>query len=173
MSRAAPLVAWILLVAVAFGGAPDGARPDQTAWLLRLLTGDWAGENPMVVAHFQLMGLWPLAFALLLRRHWRDRPVPAWPFLLGSLALGCFVLLPWFATRAEPISLPDRSPWLVATGGALGLVAAGFLAWGLLAGDVAAWWQGVRTDSFLWAMSWDFLAFTLLLVVTLARRVRG
>ncbi len=160
MTRVAFFAAWVALVALGFGPlAPAEPRPDQTEWLIRLLTGDWAGENPAVVAEFCLMGLWPPLLALLLRDRWRERPVPAWPFLLASVGLGCYALLPWFFL-ARPGS-PPRPPGLLGrlAGAALALTSAGFLAWGLLAGDLPAFWQGVQTDPFLWAMTLDFAAF--------------
>jgi len=161
--RSAYAVAWFLLVGVAFGFAPP-ARPDQMAWILRLLTGQWAGENPLVVAHFQLMGIWPLAMAALWRKEWK-RPghLPAWPFLLGAFALGCFTLLPYAALRRAPELGPPGVPaWVW---GLLGLGFVGFAGWGLLAGDIAGWVTTARTDGFVWPMAWDFTAFAVLFAV--------
>lgn len=150
-------IAWIGVTAVAFGLAPPN-REDLWEWLVRLLTGDWAGENPLVVAHFQMMGLWPLAMAALWRREWhRAGRLPAWPFLLAALGLGCFVLVPYALLRKEPaLGDPGVPRWIW---GLLGAGFAGFGAWGLAAGDVGAWVAGVRTDGFLWPMAWDFLLF--------------
>ncbi len=155
--RIAWLVFWLLLIAVAFGLSPPN-RPDLWPWLGRLLTGDWAGENPMVVAHFQLMGVWPLTMAALLRREWaRPGMVPAWPFLIGAFALGCFVLLPYLILRRAPAL--GAPPVHSAVWALLALVGVGFLGWGFGAGSVSGWLEGVRTDGFLWPMAWDFLAF--------------
>ena len=171
MHRLVPLLAWILLVVVAFGPwAPAEARPDQTEWLIRLMTGDWEGENLLVVAEFQLMGIWPVLCALLLRAEWRARPVPAWPFLLASFALGCFVLIPWFATRpAEPLELapPSRPRGFLAA--VLGLVAAALITWGTAFGDPVDFVASVSTNPFLWAMTWDFGAFAALFAVVAIR----
>lgn len=150
-------IAWAIGMGLAFGLAPPN-RPDLWDWLVRLLTGQWTGENPLVVAHFQLMGIWPMLCAALLRREWA-RPVrlPAWPFLLGAFGLGCFVLLPYLFLRRAPALGDPGVPRLV--WGALGAAFAGFLGWGLVAGDLPAWLHAVRTDGFMWPMAWDFLLF--------------
>lgn len=156
-------ILWLVGTAAAFGLAPP-ARPDQWAWILRLLGGEWAGENPLVVAHFQLMGIWPIAMAALWRREWwRRGRLPAWPFLLASFGLGCFALLPYAVLRREPeLGRPGVWAWVWALL-AIGFV--GFLAWGLTAGDVQAWVATARTDGFVWPMAWDFALFAVLFAV--------
>ena len=162
-------ISWVLLSAVAFGLAPPN-RPDLSAWLIRLLVGDVGGENPMVVAHFYMMALWPLTMAAVWRREWsRPGRLPAWPFLLGAFGLGCFALLPYAALRAEPdLEDPGVPSWIW---GALAAGFAGLGAWGLGAGDLGAWWAAVQSDGFMWPMTWDFCAFFALFV--LERRARS
>lgn len=171
MGRLSAAIAWVVLVGLAFGLAPP-ARTDQTAWVLRLLTGDWVGEEPWVVAQFQWMGLWPLWTALLLRGEARARPVPAWPFLLGSFALGCFALLPWFALRRGPRTAPPAGtldhpllPLLPA------IPAVGLLGWAVLAGDPSRFLAILGSDGFVWPMTFDFAAFWI--VTTLEARARA
>ena len=169
--RLAYAILWLVGVAVAFGPAPPN-RPDLWPWLVRLLSGDWAGENPMVVAHFQMMGLWPLAMAALWRKEWhRPGRLPAWPFLLGGFVLGCFVILPYAVLRRERAEASPGVPsWLWAL---LALGFAGFAAWGLIAGDPAGWLASVRTDGFLWPMAWDFGLFTVLFAAESRGRLWG
>ncbi|HMV69325.1 MAG TPA: hypothetical protein PKA64_20960, partial [Myxococcota bacterium] len=128
MDRRVAGALWGILALLAFGLAPP-ARPDWAAWCGRLVSGDWAGEDPAIVAHFQMMGVWPLAWAVLLRRDLRARPLPAWPFVLGSMALGALALLPWFVLRPAA-QRPAEEGWieralvhplLLAAGGGAGL----------------------------------------------------
>lgn len=150
-------VVWLSSSVIGMGLAPPN-RPDLMAWILRLLTGDWAGENPLVVAHFQLMGVWPLLMIALWRREWwRRGRLPAWPFLLGGFVLGCYVIMPYAFLRREPELGDPGVPRLVWA--ALGVVFVGLLIWGVAAGDVLAWATAVRTDGFMWPMMWDFLLF--------------
>ena len=162
---------WLAAVGVAFGLAPPN-RPDLWPWVLRLLTGRWEGENPMVVAHFQLMGVWPLLLAALWRREWaRPGRLPAWPFLIAAFALGCFVLMPYAALRRAPALGNPGVPRLVWA--ALGLTFVGFSAWGLSAGDVPGWFAAVRGDGFLWPMAWDFALFAVLFAAEARGRLVG
>ncbi len=162
-----------LLVLAGFGIAPP-VREDVWGWCLAIARGEFDGTDPWVVAHFQLMGLWPLVFFVQLREDLRARPVPAWPFVVGSMALGAYVLSWWFivrrpgARREGAVERVAGSPWL-----GLGIAAAvvGWVAWAASRGDLAAWEATRRADGFVWTMSWDFLALWALSVV--AARERG
>ncbi len=135
-------------------------RPDQNAWVLRLLTGQWSGEEPSVVALFQLMGVWPLAMAALLAPRLRRRPVPLWPFALGSMALGAFVLLPGLALGGEPGPEARWQGWLRhrALLSVLGLATVSLVGWAVVAGDAAAFRAAWRSEQFVHVMSHDFVA---------------
>jgi hypothetical protein len=164
-------VVWAAVTLVGMGFAPPN-RPDLWAWLVRLMTGDWAGENPLVVAHFQLMGVWPLLMIALWRREWRRHGrLPAWPFLIGSFVLGCYAAMPYAFLRKEPALGDPGVPRLV--WGVLGSAFLALAGWGLAAGDVAAWAAAVRTDGFMWPMMWDFLLFAGLFVAESRGRLWG
>ncbi len=167
-ARVAVALGWLGLLGVGFGVGP-AQGPGTGELVLDLLTGRFAPHPPWLVAHFQLMGLWPLLFAFALRGEWRAR-VPAWPFLLGSLALGCYALLPWFVLRA-PAEVDRRGPLgHPAVPAALAAAALAWAAWAAVAGDGGDWWHLVRTDGFTWAMTWDFAAFWGLSVLEARRR---
>lgn len=91
--------------------------------------------------------------------------------LLGGMVLGCFAVLPYAVLRrdSEPGS-PGVPQWgwaLLATG------FLGFGGWGLVAGDVGGWLAMVRTDGFLWPMTWDFALFSGLFVAEARGRLLG
>ena len=162
--RAIAAAGWLLLVFIAFGPlAPTESRPDQSEWIWRLLSGQWEGENVVLVALFQCMGIWPMLMVLRLRAVWTDPGRPAWPFLGGAFVLGCFALLPWFAwTTREEAPAPPASRGAAALSAVLGASALGLLGWGAFSGDAAGFLELFRSDAFVWAMSWDFVAFWLL-----------
>lgn len=109
--RVGAVVLWVALIGEAVVWAPP-ARPDQGAWVLRLLTGQWDGEEPVVVALFNLMGVWPFVLAAQLAPWLRRRPLPLWPFALGSMVLGAFVLLPGLAVGGAPQPMGRWQGWL-------------------------------------------------------------
>lgn len=110
------------------------------------------------MAHINPMGIWPLVMAALWRREWhRPGRLPAWPFLIGAMGLGCFVLLPYAVVRREPaMGSPGVPAWVW---GLLAAGSTGFAGWGLLAGDLGDWLHLARTDGFVFPMAWDFLAY--------------
>lgn len=151
---------WAVLMAEALLLSPS-ARPDQTAWLIRLMTGDWAGEEPLVVALFQLMGVWPVAMAALLAPRLRRRPIPLWPFALASMALGAFVLLPGVVLGGTPLAPSERARWQTWLGsrvlvGLAAIPAVALVVWGLVAGSPAAFLEVWRTEQFVHVMALDF-----------------
>lgn len=159
MTRTFAAALWIAFFAAAALFAP-ATREDVWPWCEALLRGDFAGTDPTVVAHFQLMGVWPLTYLVLLRRDLLARPLPALPFVLGSMALGAFVLLPWFILR--PAARPQQDDKVaqllghVVVRAAISVMAAGLIGWGLATGDLSAWAQVRATEGFVWTMTIDF-----------------
>lgn len=159
------LLVWAALMAVSFTAAPP-TRPDQTEWVLRLLTGDWAGEDALVVAHFMLMGVWPWLIGAQAAPLLSARPLPLWPFVLLANALGAFALLPGLflrppSQRRQPSSGPLR---LLAGRGVVSLLTLATLtlsAWGLFATEPGVWWHATKNEAFMFIMGFDFLAFWL------------
>lgn len=163
-------VAYALIFAVLLGEAlllSPPQRPDQSAWILRLVVGDWSGEEPSVVALFQLMGVWPMAMVGLLAGRLRRSPVPLWPFCVGSMALGGFVLLPGLLLGGEAKAPARWQGWLGGRGLALGLsvAALGLVSWAVMAGSPGAFVEVWRTEQFVHVMAHDFVALWLTSVV--------
>lgn len=156
--RLAAAALWCALVGVTFTAPP--ASPQTGQLITQLATGQLEGINLSLFALFNLMGVWPFALAVALRF---DRPWWKWFFLLGSFALGAFVLLPyfvlrpWLLPRVEPSSFLGRllsSRWVLR---ALGLAAVGFSALFFL-GGLGEFAQLFRTQQFAYVMSFDFFA---------------
>lgn len=163
MKRRAPyLLLWIALVAMVVLEAPP-TRPDSGAWVMRLLRGEWAGENVAVIALFNLMGVWPWLLAVRLRHELFARRLPAWPFLVLANVGGAFLLLPYFVLRPDPVvpwPLPRWVSWIghPVFRALLGLVALVLVSWGVALGDWSAFVTTFRTEGFVHIMTFDFLA---------------
>jgi hypothetical protein len=157
------LLLWIALVAVAVVAPPT--RPDLWEWIGRVMAGDWSGENPWLLAHFNLMGIWPVLFGVLLAPQWRDRPLPSWPFVVASMMTGAFSLLLFFVFRSGPperVLRPSWTRWLTL---AMGVMAAGLVGWGLLAGDVTDWLAQWRSEGLVFIMAADFVVLAIAFVL--------
>lgn len=157
--RIAAAALWVALMTLALtSSAPT--RPDQTEWILRLLAGQWDGEEPLVVALFNGMGLWPFVLAAQTAPWLRGRPVPLWPFALLSLAVGAYVFLPGLVLhgRALPPARWQRAVAAPAWRALLAVAALALAGWGALAGHPAAFAAAFRGDAFVHAMTLDFCA---------------
>lgn len=107
------LLIWLLLIGYAAFLAPSGESPDPV--FSRILEGSFGGIDPLVLATFNSLGLFPLVFLTILLLHDRGR-WPAWPFALLSLGTGAFSLLPYFTFGDKPSKsrTKNRTPhWLV------------------------------------------------------------
>lgn len=166
MHRLLYLVIFALLLGEALLFSPS-ARPDQTEWVIRLLTGDWAGEEPSVVALFQLMGVWPVAMLALLAPRLRRSPVTLWPFVLGSMVLGAFSLLPGLALGGATAPVARWQSWVGSRGLASLLLAAAVVlfGWAAVAGSPSRFLEIWRTDQFVHIMALDFVALSVASVV--------
>ncbi|WP_448561634.1 DUF2834 domain-containing protein [Trichothermofontia sp.] len=158
---------WLGLVFYAFGLAPPN-QPDTVELIQKLSLGQFQGINPLIVALFNLMGIWPLLYASVLLADGRGQKLPASPFVALSFGVGAFALLPYLAFRQpNPIFQGPRdrilrffdSRWFV-IGLALGTIA--LLAYGLSQGDWADFVYQWRTNRFIHVMSLDFCLLALL-----------
>jgi hypothetical protein len=162
MIRATSL--WLLwggFILYAFLFAPPD-QPDTFTLIQQLSTGQWSGINPLVVALFNLMGIWPMIYAAVLLSDGQGQTIRAWPFVGLSFGLGAFALLPYLALRSPHrdftgsktrlLSLVE-SRWL---GWAIALGTVVLLSYGILQGnwgDFVAQWKSSR---FIHVMSLDF-----------------
>ncbi len=152
---------WIGFVAYAVWLAPPD-QPETMALIGRLARGDWVGINPAIVALFNLMGIWPMAYACLALVDGHGQRAIAWPFVLGSFALGAFLLLPYLVWRQpNPQFVPPKSRLVAVTesrwlGASLLVGTIALLGYGLYAGDWADFVTQWQTSRFIHVMSLDF-----------------
>ncbi|MBT9312522.1 DUF2834 domain-containing protein [Leptothoe kymatousa] len=164
---------WLGFVIYAIFLSPPSA-PDTLETIGQLSTGQWGDLNAAVVVLFNLMGLWPVVYAALALSDGRDQSIPAWPFVLGSFALGAFALMPYLALRQSTHHLPQRpddSPLLrglnhrlVGLGVAISMVL--LLTYGVTSGHGYATLQNFYdqfvSSQFIHVMGLDFCMLSLL-----------
>ncbi len=170
---------WLGFAAYAFLLAPPD-HPDTVTLIQNLSLGNWQGINPLVVALFNLMGIWPAIYISVLLADGHGQRVRAWPFAVAAFAVGAFALLPYLVLRSpnpSPIAAPSlilrltNSRWVgvVLLVGAIALVG-----YGVSQGDWPDLIQQWQTSRFIHVMSLDFcllsLLFPTLVTDDLARR---
>ncbi len=170
---------WLGLIIYAFVFAPPD-QPDTLELIKNLSIGQWQGINPLVVALFNIMGVWPVIYSCVVLIDGKNQKILAWPFAAASFAVGAFALLPYLALR-EPNQkfFGTKNPLLKLldsrlTGIVLTIGAAILVTYGIRNGDWGNFVQQWQTSRFIHVMSLDFcllcLLFPTLLKDDMARR---
>ena len=170
---------WIAFSTYAFVFAPPDS-PETITLITNLATGKVADINPLIVALFNIMGIWPLIYSCVLYADGRGQKIPAWLFATLSFGVGAFALVPYLALREpNPEFYGKKNIFLKIldyrfTAIVLTLVAAALVAFGLTNGDWSNFVQQWQTSRFIHVMSLDFcmlsLLFPALLSDDMARR---
>lgn len=170
---------WIGFIIYAFLFAPPN-QPDTLELITNLSTGKWQGINPLIVALFNIMGIWPLIYSAVMFIDGRGQKIPAWIFATPSFAVGAFALLPYLGLREPNPKFPGNKNLFLSfldsrlTGFALAIGTAILVIYGIGHGDWRDFVQQWQTSRFIHVMSLDFcllcLLFPALLKDDMARR---
>ena len=168
------LLLWVGFIIYATAFAP-AAQPNTLEMLQALVLGQWSEINPLIVALFNVMGLWPVIYAAIALVDGRTQSFPAWPFVVLSFGLGAFALLPYLALRqpyqreesqgTAPSSKLDgwvkrlEARWV---GISVLVMALGLILFGFISGSWSEFVLEWQTDRFIHIMSLDFCALSLL-----------
>lgn len=168
---------WAGFATYAFGFAPPN-RPDTFDLIKNLSTGNIAGINPLIVALFNIMGVFPLLYSCLIFIDGRMQKVRAYPFAIASFGVGAFALLPYLALRQPNETFSGKktlllklldSRWL---GAILAIAATGLVVYGLTQGDWSDFRQQWQTSRFIHVMSLDFCLLCVLMPILLKDDMR-
>ncbi|NMG10776.1 DUF2834 domain-containing protein [Brasilonema sp. UFV-L1] len=170
---------WLGLIVYAFFFAPPN-QPDTFELIKNLSTGQWQGINPLVIALFNIMGIWPMIYSCLVFIDGRGQKIPAWPFASVSFGVGAFALLPYLGLREPNQKFPgSKNAFLKIldsrlTGIALAIGTVILVAYGVGQGNWGNFVEQWQTSRFIHVMSLDFcllcLLFPALLGDDIARR---
>lgn len=158
---------WIAFSTYAFVFAPPDS-PETIALITNLSTGKIAGINPLIVALFNIMGIWPLIYSCVLFADGRGQKIPAWLFATLSFGVGAFALVPYLALREPNPEFPGKKNIFLKvldsrfTGIVLTLGTAALVAFGLTKGDWSDFIGQWQTSRFIHVMSLDFCMLSVL-----------
>lgn len=168
---------WLSLAAYAFLLAPNQTPYQDRYFLEKLLflhADDGFILNPVLVSLFNIMGIWPVIYAMLLIPTARSsKGPPIWPFSVLSGFVGAFALLPYFAlwrgdgapplpSKEEKDKLPIRILDSKITAAVLGFGTLFLLANSYFGGEEAwkEFGQYFRGSRFIHVTSIDFLVLS-------------
>lgn len=141
----------------------DTLQPLQT-----LFAGQIPSINPVILSLFSLVGIWLLIYSGLIFADGRMQALPAWMFMLASLATGVFALIPYLALRQPNQSFSgEKDPWIAildaqATGVILTISTIILMLYAIVWGDWTAFAQEFMTNRFVHGMSLAFGLFCVL-----------
>jgi hypothetical protein len=157
---------WLGFITYAFVFAPAD-QPDTFELIKNLSTGQWQGINPLVVALFNIMGVFPIIYSAVLFIDGRGQKIPAWLFAIPSFAVGAFAILPYLALREPNKQFTGKKDFFIKlldsrfTGTALTLGTIILVAYGLQGGDWGNFVQQWQNSRFIHVMSLDFCVLSL------------
>lgn len=158
---------WLSFILYAFIFAPPD-QPETLTLIQNLSTGNWTGINPLIIALFNIMGIWPLIYSCVLFMDGQGQKIPAWPFATLSFGVGAFAILPYLALRQPNPQFVGKKSGLIKvldsriTGLLLTLGAIALVSYGLSQGNWGDLIQQWQTSRFIHVMSLDFCLLSFL-----------
>ncbi len=170
------LVAWIFSLLYMFLWSPEKQPGDPG--LLNFGEVYPASTHPLEWAIFNFIAIWGLLYAVLLLLENRERFIPAWLFVLVSLALGMYGLMAYFGLRSVWRKKPKTKKSLytkIVDSRILGIILAGLaialLLFAIIKTSIVGGWGGFATNfmnvSLIQVMTVDFTLFALFFPIIL------
>ncbi|WP_027255395.1 DUF2834 domain-containing protein [Planktothrix agardhii] len=163
---------WLGFILYAFIFAPPD-QPETLDLIKNLSMGNWTGINPLIIALFNIMGIWPLIYSCVLFIDGHGQKTPAWLFATLSFGVGAFAILPYLALRQPNPQFLGKKSWFIKildsriTGLLLTLGTIILVIYGLTQGNWEDFIQQWQTSRFIHVMSLDFLLLSILFTVLL------
>ena len=149
--------------------AASNAFQQDLDLIINMSIVEWDGINPIIIAIFFIMGIFPLVYGAFILFDSKEQPVSPYPFFLASFGLGAFALLPYFYLRQPDTSwqkeksllLKILDSRLMAIISSISVLV--FIIWGTVQGDWADFIHQWHTSQFVHVMSIDFCLLCCLL----------
>lgn len=174
---------WLALTVYAIASSFTKTQEGDFELIRRMVLGEFSGINPLLIAIFYIMGVFPVVYAAFILFD-SSQKISPYPFAAVSFGVGAFALLPYLALRQTDTTWNKSKNWLlklldsrfVAISSTIAIIT--LIAWGLTQGnwsDFVAQWQ---TTQFVHVMSIDFTFLCLLFPAILGddierREVKG
>ena len=161
------LTLWLIwldfIIYVLFFAPP--LQADTVQPLQSLLAGHLPSINPVILSLFSLVGIWLLIYSCMIFADGRMQSLPAWMFMLASIATGVIALMPYLALRRPNQSFSgEEDPWLAIldsqkTGLVLTISTIILVLYAVIWGDWSGFAHEFMTNRFVHGMSLAFCLF--------------
>ena len=84
---------WLTLIIYAIASSFFKTQQGDLDLIIDLSLGNWSGINPMIIAMFYIMGIFPLVYAAFILFD-SGQNISPYPFFIVSFGVGAFALLP-------------------------------------------------------------------------------
>jgi hypothetical protein len=158
---------WLTLITYAIASTSTKTQQGDWELIIKMSTGNFVGINPLIIAIFYIMGIFPVIYAAFILFDSNQRLSP-YPFSIASFGVGAFALLPYLAlcqpdlTWNQPknciLTILDYPLTAIATSVTLITL----LIWGLTQGNWSDYVEQWHTSQFIHIMSIDFCLLCLL-----------
>lgn len=168
--------AWLALViySVIFSiekvkSSPSNTFQQDLDLMVNMSILEWDGINPIIIAIFFIMGIFPLVYGAFILFDSKEQQVSPIPFLATSFGLGAFALLPYFALRQPDSKWDKQQGWLlkVLDSRIMAIICScsilAFLVWGAINGDWSGFVTQWHSSQFVHIMTIDFCILSILL----------
>jgi len=158
---------WLSFIIYVLFFAPP-LQADTFQPMQSLFAGQLPLINPVIVSLFSLVGIWLLIYSCLVFADGRMQSIPAWIFMLTSIATGVIALIPYLALRQPNQSFSGKKdPWIALldsqqTGVILTLSTLLLVLFAVVWGDWSGFAHEFLTNRFIHGMSLAFLLFCML-----------
>lgn len=144
-----------------------GSNTENFALIQRMYSSEFRSVNPLTFSVFNLLGVWPMVYAVLVLEEAESQTFPVWPFILLSFFMGGFIYLVYFGLRKPSHVLrpqtklqkrvETRKNMIL-----LSLVGLLLVLYGLVYGDWTGYIASFQTNGLVHIMSLDFILISLL-----------
>lgn len=159
---------WLALVIYAIASSFFKTQQGNLALIVDLSVGNWSEINPLIIAIFYIMGVFPVVYAAFILFDSTEQKISPYPFFIASIGVGAFALLPYFALRQSNTVWNGDKNWLlkILDSRLMAIIASitilVLLVWGLTQGNWSDFVNQWQTNQFVHVMSLDFCLLCLL-----------